>query len=283
MSGAGPTRSPTDAFAAVRVPLAVAALRAARHGSRFGHTVHYLERTESTNDVGQALARGGAAEGTVVIAEQQTRGRGRLGRSWLSPPFRNLYLSLVLRPAIPLGRAPQVALVAGLAVADAVSEWAADAALKWPNDVLIASRKVAGILAELDAGNAAVGFIILGIGVNLNSSTDDFPPELRERAVALCAATGVPVDRVTFTNRLLSRLEERYDAFLQHGFAALRPAWERLSCLTGRHVQIDDGGRRYEGLVIGMRDDGSLRLVDAAQRESAVVAGDVTVLDGYAP
>jgi BirA family transcriptional regulator, biotin operon repressor / biotin---[acetyl-CoA-carboxylase] ligase len=274
-------QSPDSAVAAVRVPLAIDALRVARRQARIGRQLHYYDTIGSTNDAAKALAVAGADDGTVVIAEQQTAGRGRLGRAWASPPFRNLYVSIVLRPPIAATAAPPISLVAGLAVAETVREWVGGALIKWPNDVVIDGRKVAGILTELESAEGHLQFVIVGIGVNLNSAAEDFPQELRDKAVAVCALTAAPVDRVRFTNHLLSRFEERYDAFLHHGFAALRPSWEQLSCLSGRCVQIDDGSQRFEGIVVGMADDGTLRLRDATQRERAVIAGDVTVVDGY--
>jgi BirA family transcriptional regulator, biotin operon repressor / biotin---[acetyl-CoA-carboxylase] ligase len=262
-------------------PLAIDDLRSARQGARFGHVIHYLDSTDSTNTAARRLALEGAAEGTVVIAETQTKGRGRLGRGWVSPPFRNLYLSLVVRPSIATSDAPKIVLVAGLAVAETVREWTNRVAIKWPNDVLIDDRKVAGILTEMEVEDTRVRFVIVGIGVNLNSAPADFPPELRDKAIGLCTAVGEPIDRVRFTDRLLSRLEERCDLFVRTGFAAIRPLWEGLSCLTGRAVEIDDGGRRYVGVAAGVADDGSLRLRDAAGRETRVLAGDVTVVGGY--
>jgi BirA family biotin operon repressor/biotin-[acetyl-CoA-carboxylase] ligase len=274
-------QSPGDARGAGHVPLRLDALRAACAHRRIGRDIHYCETVGSTNDVARERALAGAAEGTVVVAEQQTRGRGRLGRVWVSPPYRNLYVSIVLRPPIAAAQAPQIGLLTGLAVAEAVRAWAPAAAIKWPNDVVIDGRKVAGILAEMEAVDQQVRWVIAGIGVNLNSRPDDFPPELRDKAVALCAAVGAPIDRVAFTQRLLSQFEERYDAFLRHGFAAIRPAWEALSCLTGRWVQIADASQRYEGTVMGMSEDGALRLREPTGRERAVVAGDVTVSGAY--
>jgi len=263
-------------------PLAIDDLRRARAAARFGGSIHYFDTTDSTNTVALRLARDGAAEGTVVIAETQTKGRGRLGRAWISPPFRNLYLSIVLRPRVAIAEAPRLGLVVGLATAEAVAEWAPRAALKWPNDVLLDGRKVAGILMEMEAEEDRVGVVIAGIGVNLNLAADDLPADLRDKATSLGAAVGAPIDRAAFAGRLLARLEERYDQCLQHGFATLRPLWNRLSCLAGREVEIDDGGRRHRGVVCGLADDGTLQLRDAAGHTIAIVAGDVTVLDGYA-
>jgi len=266
---------------AAPAPLSIDDLRRARAAARCGHTIEYFDTLESTNTTAAAHARAGASEGTVVIAETQTRGRGRLGRAWVSPPFRNLYLSIVLRPAIPPGDAPRLALVAGLATADAVAEWAPRVALKWPNDVLVDNRKVAGILTEMDADGDHVRFVIAGIGVNLNGTLDDFPAELRDKAGSLAMAVGAPIDRVAFAARVLSCLEARYARFLAHGFAALRSEWNARSCLQGRQVQIDDGGQRHRGIVSGVADDGALCLRDAAGHDVRIVAGEVTVVDGY--
>ncbi|HEX7407091.1 MAG TPA: biotin--[acetyl-CoA-carboxylase] ligase [Candidatus Binatia bacterium] len=266
----------------VHPPLSIDDLRGARAAARIGCHLHYFESVDSTNTVAHQLARGGAADGTVVLAETQTKGRGRLGRTWVSPPYRNLYLSVILRPGLPVSDAPPIGLVAGLAVAETVREWTPQVAIKWPNDVLVAGRKVAGILLEMEAEDGRVRFVILGVGVNLNSVADDFPPDLRDKAIGLCTAVGTPVDRGGFAARLLSRLEARYEVFLREGFAAIQPLWEGLSCLTGRHVHIDGGGERHAGVVTGIGADATLRLRDTAGQEIRVVAGDVTVVDGYA-
>lgn len=262
-------------------PLHIDALRRARASARIGHTIHYFDATDSTNTVAQRLAVDGAAEGTTVVAEVQSKGRGRLGRTWLSPPFRNLHLSIVLRPPVLAASAPSIGLVAGVATAETVREWVADVALKWPNDVLIGGRKVAGILTELEAQDHHVSFVILGIGVNLNMNETEIPDELRDKAVSICTLTGSPVDRTVFAERLLSQLEERYHLFLHAGFAAIRPLCETLSPLTGRLVRIDSGGRQQEGTVIGVADDGSLCLRDAAGHGVRVVAGEVSIVGGY--
>ena len=277
-----PHPAPTAAeLAAHQVPFDVAALRSRRADARFGGVVHYADTLESTNDTARELGLGGATEGTVVLAERQTRGRGRLGRSWVSPPHRNLYLSIVLRPAIPTAQAPQLALVVGLATAEAMREWAPALGLKWPNDVVLDGGKLAGILTEMETSGTDVRFVIAGVGLNVNSVADDFPPELRDRAVGLCTAAGHPVDRVAVAAALLARLEARYDEYLARGFAPLRPAWERLSCLSGHRVCVAEGAQQLEGTVAGLTDDGALRLVEAGGRERLVLAGDVTVIGGY--
>jgi BirA family biotin operon repressor/biotin-[acetyl-CoA-carboxylase] ligase len=267
--------------AAAPAPLSIDILRRARAGTRFGCRIEYFDSIDSTSSEARRLAAAGAVEGTVVIAEAQTSGRGRLGRAWASPPLRNLYLSTVLRPQIGGAAAAQLTLVAGLAVDDAVREWVPRAAIKWPNDAVIDGRKVAGILTEMDADEDRVRCVIFGIGVNLNAAREDFPEELRDKATSLRAVTGQTIDRTAFAERLLWHVEERYTLFLAHGFAAIRPLWEAHSCLTGRTVQIDNAGRRCAGVVTGIGDDGALLLRDAAGHTTRVVAGDVTVVDGY--
>jgi BirA family biotin operon repressor/biotin-[acetyl-CoA-carboxylase] ligase len=262
--------------------LQVDALRRMRASSQLGQTIHYFDSVDSTNTVAQRLAADGAAEGTAVIAETQTRGRGRLGRAWSSPPFRNLYLSIVLRPPIAAAAAPQIALVAGLATTEAARHWAPSAAVKWPNDVVLDGRKLGGILAELESEGEHARCVILGIGVNLNSTAEDFPEDLRDKAIGLCTAAGRPIDRVEFADHLLSRLEETYDLYLRSGFAAIRPLWERRSALTGRHVRIETGRQCVEAVVTGLADDGTLLLRNATGETLHVVAGDVTVVGGYA-
>ncbi len=260
--------------------LAIEDLRRARAAARMGHDIRYFDTVDSTNTVAHQLAVDGAAEGTVVLAERQTKGRGRLGRAWSSPPFRNLYLSLILRPPIAVAAAPQVGLVAGLAVAETARQWVDEVAIKWPNDVLARGRKAAGILTEMEAEDGQVRFVVVGIGVNLNSTAQDFPPDLQDKAIGLCTLAGA-IDRVGFAAHLLSQLEHRYDLFLRGGFAAIHPLWEGLSCLTGRRVQIEGGHERCAGVVIGLDADGRLRLRQDAGRETRVVAGEVTVIGGY--
>ncbi len=266
--------------------LSIPTLRGARAAARLGCTLHYFDRVDSTNTVAHRLATDGTPEGTVVIADSQTKGRGRLGRSWASPARRNLYVSVILRPAIAAAAAPPLSLVVGVAVTETIRDWAPQAVLKWPNDVLIDRRKVSGVLTEMEADDGWVRFVIVGIGVNVNSTADDLPAELRDSAVSLRDVVGAPVDRTAFAERLLSRLEQRYDQFLHGGFVTIRPVCERLSGLTGQHVEVDDGAHRYAGLATGIAPNGGLCLRDATGRDIEVLVGDVTVIDtseGSAP
>ena len=240
--------------------------------------IRWLAETDSTQRVARELARAGAPEGTVVIAEAQTAGRGRLGRTWHSPRGVNLYCSIVLRPPLSPAAVPQVALVAGVAAAAALAETPGLAPrLKWPNDVLIDGRKVAGILTEMEAEVERVHHVILGIGVNLNAPRAAFPPELRERATSLFLATGRRVDRAAVTGRLLAALEARYGRFLEGGFEAVRAEWESYSCLTGTDVRVASAEGEMAGRVLGLDTDGALMLARPDGTSTRIVAGEVTV------
>jgi BirA family transcriptional regulator, biotin operon repressor / biotin---[acetyl-CoA-carboxylase] ligase len=239
--------------------------------------VQWFPEVDSTQRVARDLARQGAPEGTVVIAERQTAGRGRLGRTWHSPPGLNLYCSVLLRPPLPPAAVPQIALVTGAAVAAAVlDETGVRPALKWPNDVQLAGRKIAGILTEMESEMERVHHVIVGIGVNLNAPPGSFPRELRDKASSVLAITGRRVERAAFVGRLLAALEARYGRFLSSGFSTVRAEWESFSCLTGVEVRIADPAGELAGRVLGLDDDGALRLATAGG-EVRIVAGEVTV------
>lgn len=246
-----------------------------------GRRLHWFEETDSTNRVAQQLAREGAAQGTAVIAEGQTAGRGRLGRSFFSPPSQNLYTSIVLRPCGSAAEAPACVLAAAVAVADAVAEAVGDPTqveIKWPNDVLLGGLKVSGILMELGAEGTRVAWLVLGIGVNLNVDRELFPEEFRTRASSLRSFLGAPVDRVAFTQSLYRRLESTLERCEAQGFAGVLPAFEAWFRMRGRRVRVAGFGERVlEGVVQGVDASGALRLA-LASGETRVVAGDVTLL-----
>jgi BirA family biotin operon repressor/biotin-[acetyl-CoA-carboxylase] ligase len=248
-----------------------------------GRVIRYDETVDSTNRVARELARSGAVEGTVVVADGQTAGRGRLGRAWFSPPGLNLYLSVVLRPSVPPARGPQLALVAASAVAATIVELSgARPAIKWPNDVLIGGRKVAGILTEMDSEADRVTFVVVGMGINLNMAREALAPELRRTATSLRAEVGREIHRAAFAGRLLAELERRYGRYTAEGFAVLREEWESYSCLTGREVTVVGGNNRTDGRVLGIDEQGALRLRGADGVVRQILAGDVTLPGAYA-
>lgn len=245
-----------------------------------GRSMHYFDSIDSTNRVALELARDGAEHGTSVIAESQTAGRGRLGRSFFSPPYQNLYTSVVLRPDLEVVDAPTLILAAATAVADAVAHSLEDTAsveIKWPNDVLIDGRKTSGILMEMVSEAARVSFAVLGIGVNLNVDRRLFPEEFRGSATSLRSAGGSAIDRCAFTRELYSRLEDTLDEHAKGGFAALRERFEARFHMRGRRVGVRGIGGELEGVVRGVGENGALELETADGGLHRVFAGDVTL------
>lgn len=246
-----------------------------------GRPLHAFDELDSTNRAALDLARSGATHGTAVIAEAQHAGRGRLGRSFHSPPYQNLYTSLVLRPEIDTASAPTLLLAAGVAVAEAVVEWLGDAEpvrIKWPNDVLLAGRKTSGILMELGAEETRVSHAVLGIGVNLNVDPATFPAEFRERATSLSGFAGRPVDRVAFTRLLYSRLENVLDAHAKGGLPAVRARFDAFFDMQGRRVTLHQvGNPALVGTVLGLAESGALQIETSDGERLTVYAGDVSL------
>ena len=201
--------------------------------------IEHLEETESTNQLAFDLGRDGAPAGTTVIAESQTAGRGRLGRSFFSPAHQNLYTSILLRPTGSISDTPTLILAAAVAVADTVAEFVGDESaveIKWPNDVMIRRRKTSGILMESSAEGTRISFAVLGIGINLNVDREIFPEEFRRLATSLSSELGHPVDRIAFARRLFENLEMQLDRHARGGFDAVRPRFEsffRIALCTG--------------------------------------------------
>jgi BirA family biotin operon repressor/biotin-[acetyl-CoA-carboxylase] ligase len=241
-----------------------------------GQVLHCFGEVGSTNDVARVLAEEGAGHGEVVIAERQTAGRGRRGRVWTSPPGRNLYLSAVLRPELPPQRVPEITLVASVAVCDAVRQAGVEAGIKWPNDLLASGRKLAGVLTEMAAEPDQVSWVVLGIGVNLNTRPEDFPPEMRAEATSVAIERGQPAPRALFTAALLKALEEWLDRHADGGFGPVREAWRARSVTLGREVRVSTEGRDVAGVAEDIDETGAL-LIRSGKRLERVLSGDVVL------
>jgi BirA family transcriptional regulator, biotin operon repressor / biotin---[acetyl-CoA-carboxylase] ligase len=268
---------PSRGYRLVRVPDRLTALELLPllETHDLGRTVHAFESTTSTSEVAFRLAAEGAEHGELVVAEQQTAGRGRRGRSWVSPPGKNLYASLVLRPELPPQRAPELTLLAAVAVAETLRGEGLEAVIKWPNDLQApGGGKIAGILTELSAEADRVHFVILGIGVNLNAGRGDFPPELEEVATSVFGVLGRKVNRPAFTARLLRTLEEWLDRHAEQGFAPVRIRWRALSATLGQEILVKSERRELRGLAEDIDADGALLLRTEGGLER-VLAGDV--------
>ncbi len=246
---------------------------------RIGRGLECLEVADSTNAQARQVAEAGAADGTVIIADRQSAGRGRLGRRWESPSGVNLYCSILLRPQIPVQQAPQLTFLSAVAVAETLSElYQLPARVKWPNDVLVGGAKIAGLLNEMNAETEQIHFVILGIGVNLNMTAEQFPAEILYPATSVLLETGQACDRVAFIRALLTRLDSYYSEFITDGFVPVRRRWERLCELLNTRVQVDQNPGVLQGTVVGLDQDGALRLQLDNGNIERVLAGDVRPL-----
>lgn len=241
-----------------------------------GKTVHYFQTLDSTNSKAYQLALNGAEEGEVVISESQEGGRGRLGRQWFSPAFLNLYLSVILRPNILPHQASLITLMAAVATADAIREFSALLPLiKWPNDILLRDRKVAGLLNEIHSEIDRIHFVVLGIGVNLNTDENMFSKEIQATATSLKIEMGHTISRKGFLQSLLRRLERWYSIFLEEGNAVILKAWRDRARVEGRRVKVTSFGETLAGTAIDVDSDGALILQTEDGERKRVVAGDI--------
>jgi BirA family biotin operon repressor/biotin-[acetyl-CoA-carboxylase] ligase len=241
-----------------------------------GRRIHCEAEIPSTNQLAQQLAAGGAPEGLVVLAESQSAGRGRMGRCWASPAGVNIYCSVLLRPQIPPRQAPQLTFLTAVATAEALIElYHLNARVKWPNDILVGGRKIAGLLNELSAETEQIHALVMGIGLNVNMSVEQFPPELRYPATSVRIETGALQARLPLVRLILQRIDALYLEFSARGFAPLRRRWEALFDLLDRQVEVDLGVRVISGVVGGLEPDGALKLFLPDGRVERVLAGDV--------
>lgn len=258
------------------IPIDVASLTNKLKATPFTQgKIHYLPSTVSTNDVARDLAEKGAPEGTIVIAESQTGGRGRLDRTWHSPPGTGLYFSIILRPQLDPSDLPKITLLAGIAAAEAIEEnTGLRPLIKWPNDLLLEGKKVAGILAEL-YGDITSPYVILGIGINVHTRLEEFPPELQEIATSLAMAGGQNISRTNLMQAVLTHLGRWYELFKKGAFQPILDAWRKRCVIIGTHVKILSGEKELEGTVVDVDEAGALLLRDQAGQIQRILSGEV--------
>ncbi|HUA69346.1 MAG TPA: biotin--[acetyl-CoA-carboxylase] ligase [Candidatus Saccharimonadales bacterium] len=243
-----------------------------------GRDIRVFEQTTSTNDVMEKLARDGVKEGVVVFAESQTKGRGRLGRKWISPAYKGLWFSILLRPALHPQEATQLTVASATALCRAIrSETGLTPEIKWPNDILMSGRKVAGVLTELSAELDRVRYVILGIGVDVNLGTGEFPAELRKLATSLKIEAGRALSRADLAVTILSELDSDYERIGAGRFAEIADEWEARCQTIGRNVTIQIGGRRVQGRAESLGENGELLLRTEHGHLERISGGDVTL------
>lgn len=247
-----------------------------------GQVIYLFGEVSSTNERLRQFAREGAREGTVLLAESQSDGRGRLGKKWFSPFGVNLYASVLFRPHITPKQAPVFSFIASLALADAIREIGAQPAIKWPNDILVERKKVAGALVDLATSGELLDYVILGVGVNLNVEKKlllDALGEAGQAATSLREVKGIEIDRNAFAASFLNFLDEWFHVYRGHGESFLIRAWQDLDILTGRRIAVKGEQSTIEGRVIGVDAEGYLLVRDPLGRRHQIIGGEIRLLD----
>lgn len=246
-------------------------------GKEFLYT---FDEVDSTNELAKSYALAGKPEGTVVVAEKQLKGKGRLGRTWVSPKGQGIWVSVVIRPNILPHKAPQITFALAVGMVRAIFKASGiKAQIKWPNDILINGRKVAGILTELSAEIERVNYIVFGIGLNVNQNFNNFPEELRNKAISLKIASGQLLPRVEVLKAMLEELEKVYNEYLKFGFDYILEEWKLKSNTLGKEVQILMSDSTLEGTAIDVDKDGFLIIRDKKNILHRIIAGDVSLRD----
>lgn len=243
-----------------------------------GRDIRVFEETTSTNDIIEKLARDNVKEGVVVFAESQTKGRGRLGRKWMSPARKGLWFSVLLRPAMRPAAVTQLTIAAATALNRAIrAQTGLEPEIKWPNDILVRGKKVAGILTELSAELDKVKYVILGVGISVNLNPGEFPPELRKHATSLKIETGQRQDRAALAVKILQELDHDYGLVCSGRFETVADEWEEHCLTLGRRVVIHVGDRKIQGCAESLDTDGALLLRTQHGHLERIIGGDVTL------
>jgi len=246
-----------------------------------GRSYHYFPQIGSTNDHALALAAAGAPHGSAVCAEEQTSGRGRLRREWISSPRLGIYLSILLRTPLPVQEAFQATYILALSLVKVLrGKYGLPGAIKWPNDILIGPRKVGGILTEMQSDQDFTRFLVIGIGINVNHTKEDLAGPFRYPATSLAIERGDPVARRELLITFLERLESDYDTFYSRGFSTFLADLEQFSGILGKYITIVSGKEEKRGKALRFTPEGALILGRDDGTEEAVWVGDVTRVEG---
>lgn len=251
--------------------------------SWLGRTVKVMKTVDSTNLEARRLAEAGASHGTLVTAEEQTAGKGRRGRSWVSVPGQGVWMSFVLRPDVELENSSMLTLIAALAVEKGIRDAAGvEGKIKWPNDVLVNGKKVCGILTELSAQMDELNYIVVGIGINAN--IDQFPEEVRDKATSLFLETGEPADRIKLLSQVLDHFEQDYETFKEtQDFSALMDEYNGYLAHFGQEIKVVRGNDEYICRSGGINRRGELIVEDSLGRTKEIFSGEVSIrgIHGY--
>lgn len=238
----------------------------------------HFSTLSSTTEPAREEAQKGCGEGTLVVAEEQTGGRGRLGRVWYSPQYKGIFLSMVLRPPVNPNEVARVTMIASVALTLAINkETGVAAGIKWPNDLLVKGKKVCGILADLSAEMDRVNYLVLSAGINANHEPEDFPGDIKDTATSLKIASGQPVDRARLVRSCLEFFEHWYDLWLDQGFEPVLSRWKELSVSLNCPVRIHTLNQSWEGWAEDVDADGALLLRLPNGETQKLVSGEVSL------
>ncbi|UNK20551.1 biotin--[acetyl-CoA-carboxylase] ligase [Paenibacillus sp. N3/727] len=260
-------------------PLDPAVLSACLTNRSFGHQIEILRSTTSTQEDARRLAEEGAPEGTLVIAEEQTGGRGRMGKKFYSPFGKGIWMSLILRPTQPLHLTQQLTLLAGVAVRRAIHKTTGlEAGIKWPNDLLIDGKKICGILLESATEDDVVRYCIAGIGISVNLKEEDYPDELKTIATSLRMVSGHNINRNELICSILNEMESLYGLYNEQGFEPIASLWEASSVTMNREVRVQSSRGVMNGTAAGLHPSGALLVRNGDGELIPVFSGDIKLL-----
>lgn len=243
----------------------------------FGRHIYFQKEVASTQLIAHDLVNEGAPHGTLVVSDHQTKGVGRLQRKWHSPNGTGIWMSLIVRPEIPLHKAPQMTLLASVAITEAIIQQTdLSPSIKWPNDILLNGKKVVGILTELKAEADQVHAVIIGSGINVNQTADDFPDELKNIATSMGMELDEKVDRAALIQNIMYAFEKRYDDYMNHGFAPIKQLWETYTMTIGKDIIARTVNGQYTGKALGINDEGVL-LLETTDGIQKIYSADIEI------
>lgn len=247
--------------------------------TRIGREQTYYDVVESTQTIAHQYVQQGAKEGHVIVADEQTAGKGRLGRKWHSRNGTSISMSIILRPDLPPQKTPQLTLLTAVAVIRAIKQVTGiDCQIKWPNDVLINGKKIVGILTEMHAEPDVVHSVVIGIGLNVNQRMEEMSDEIKKIATSLANEKGEKIERAAIISSILNEFETLYDLYLEHGFRVIRPLWEAHSISVGTHLYARTAKETIYGYAKGITEDGVLLLEDEKGKTHEIYSADIEIV-----
>ena len=274
--------TPSKGYRLIDIPdrLSASEIKRALNTKVIGREILIFDEVNSTNDIAMEMGAKGREEGLVVIAESQSHGKGRLGRTWISPKGVNLYLSILLRPDFSPLQASALTMMASVAAAEAITETTGlRAVIKWPNDILIEQKKVSGILTEMNAEEEKINYVVIGIGININMKKEDFPGNLRMPATSLMEYIGKKVERTKILCSLLESLDSTHEDLRNRGIMPLIIKWRSLCSTINKRIKVTLPGEVISGVAEDITPEGGLVVRIGEESTKTIYAGDITIIE----